>query len=204
MPKRSKRFGRVLQGKGSRNKRQRTKHYLDVNLDMSAPIPIQLVPFHFPHQDPTVRENDDTHVPSQVDDITQLRRKVRNSALRNEKLTQLVAQLKSEVCDLKRHAKESDADHTKVVADLKDKYCELLREKHRDKKSVNNVSVCHQFILNCLKKQNLTLSYCFQILSVKLKELDSLRSHKISSSINFELQKGNRINDSRRAHLCIC
>ena len=69
--------------------------------------------------DLTVRENDDTHVPPQVDDITQLRRKVQNSALRNEKLTQLVAQLKSEVCDLKRHAKESDADHTKVVADLK-------------------------------------------------------------------------------------
>ena len=109
---------------------------------------------------------------------------MRNSALRNEKLTQLVAQLKSEVCYLKRHAKESDADHTDVVAnlkdkyaDLEDKYCELLREKHRDKKSVNNVSVCHQFILNCLKKQRLTLSYCFQILSVKLKELESLRSH---------------------------
>ena len=81
------------------------------------------------------------------------------------------------MCDLKRHAKESDADHTKVVADLKDKYCELLREKHRDKKSVNNVSVCHQFILNCLKKQHLTLTYCFQILSVKLKELEWLRSH---------------------------
>ena len=161
MPKRSKCFRRVLQGKGSCNKRQRTNHYLDVNLDMSAPIPIQLVPFHFPHQDPTVRENDDTHVPSQVDDITQLRRKVRNSALRNEKLTQLVAQLKSEVCDLKRHAKESDADHTKVVADLKDKYCELLREKHRDKKSVNNVSVCHQFIFHCLNRRCLTLSCCF-------------------------------------------
>ena len=102
---------------------------------------------------------------------------MQNSALRNEKLTQLVAQLKSEVCDLKCHAKTSDADHTKIVADLKDKYCELLREKHRDKKSVNNVSVCHQFILNCLKKQRLTLSYCFQILSVKLKELESLRSH---------------------------
>ncbi len=52
------------------------------------------------------------------------------------------------MCDLRHHAKESDADHTKVVADLKDKYCELLREKYQDKKSVNNVSVCHQFILN--------------------------------------------------------
>ncbi len=39
----------------------------------------------------------------QVNVITQLRRKVRNSALRNKKLTQLVTQLKSEVCDLKRH-----------------------------------------------------------------------------------------------------
>ena len=65
MPKRSKRFGRVLQGKGSCIKRQCTNHYLDVNLDMSSPIPMQLVPFHFPHQDPTVRENDDTHVPPQ-------------------------------------------------------------------------------------------------------------------------------------------
>ena len=40
MPKRSKCFGRVLQGKGSHNKRQHANHYLDVNLDMSAPIPI--------------------------------------------------------------------------------------------------------------------------------------------------------------------
>ena len=128
---------------------------------MSAHIPIQPVPFHFPRQHLTVRENDDTHIPPQVDDITQLRRKVQNSALRNKKLTQLVAQLKSEVCDLKRHAKESDADHTKVVANLKDKYCELLKEKHRDKKSVNNVSVCHQFIFHCLNRQCLTLSCCF-------------------------------------------
>jgi hypothetical protein len=35
------------------------------------------------------------------------------------------------------------------LADLKVKFCELLREKQRDKKSVNNVSVCHQLI-NCL------------------------------------------------------
>ena len=76
MPKRSKRFGRVLQGKGSRSKRQRTNHYLDVNLDMSVHRPIQPEPFHFPRQHPTVRENDDTHIPPQVDDITQLRRKV--------------------------------------------------------------------------------------------------------------------------------
>ena len=122
-------------------------------------MPIQLVPFHLPsYQDPRVKENDDTHVPPhQVNLMAQLRRKVQNSALRNEKLTQLVAQLKSEGCYLKRHAKESDADHTDVVAnlkdkyaDLEDKYCELLREKHRDKKSVNNVSVCPQFILNHL------------------------------------------------------
>ncbi len=104
---------------------------------------------HLPNQDPTVRENDDTHVLPQANDITQLRRKVQNSTFRNEKLTQLVAELKNEVRDLKCHAKESDAAHTKLVADLKVKYCELLREKQRDKKSMINVSVCHQLI-NCL------------------------------------------------------
>jgi hypothetical protein len=107
------------------------------------------VTVYLPNHDPTVRENDDTHVPPQADDITQLRRKVRNSTVRNEQLTQLVAGLKKKVRDLKRHAKKSDAAHTKLVEDLKVKYCELLRKKQRDKKSVNNVSVCHQLI-NCL------------------------------------------------------
>ncbi len=62
---------------------------------------------HLPNQDPTVRENDDTHVPPQANNITQLGRKVQNSTVGNEKLTQLVAELKNGVRDLKRHAKES-------------------------------------------------------------------------------------------------
>ncbi len=104
MPGRSRCFGRVLKEEGSRSKRQRINHNLDVNLDVSAPINVTV---HLPNQDPTVRENDDTHVPPQADDITQLRRKVQNSTVRNEKLTQLVAELENEVRDLKRHAKES-------------------------------------------------------------------------------------------------
>ncbi len=86
------------------------------------------------------------HVPPQANIITQLRRKVRDSIVRNDKLTQLVAELKNKVRDLKHHAKESDAAHAKLVADLKSKYCEFARDKHRDKKSVNNVSLCHQLI----------------------------------------------------------
>jgi hypothetical protein len=74
---------------------------------------------------------------------------VHGSTVRNDKLTQLVAELKNEVRDLKHHAEESDAAHTKLVVDLKSKYCELARDKQRDKKSVNNVSLCHQLI-NCL------------------------------------------------------
>jgi hypothetical protein len=144
-PRRSRSFGQVLKGEGSHSKQQCTNYNLDVNLDVSAPINVTV---HLPNHDPTIRENDDTHVPPQANDITQLRRKVQNSTVRNEKLTQLVAELKNEVRDLS-HAKESDAAHTKLVADLKVKYCELLREKQRDKKSVNNVSVCHQLI-NCL------------------------------------------------------
>jgi hypothetical protein len=92
------------------------------------------VTVHLPNQDPNVRENDDTHIPPQANDITRLRGKVQNSTVRNKKLTQLVAELKNEVRDLKRHAKESDAAHNKLVADLRVKYCELLREKQRDKK----------------------------------------------------------------------
>jgi hypothetical protein len=107
------------------------------------------VTVHLSNQNPTVRENDDTHVPPQANNITQLRRKVQNSTVRNDKLRQLVAELKNEVRDLKCHAKEFNAAHTKLVVDLKVKYCELLREKQKDKKSVNNVSVCHQLI-NCL------------------------------------------------------
>jgi hypothetical protein len=120
MPRRSRHFGQVLKGECSRSKQQRTNHNLDVNLDVSAPVNVTV---HLPNQDPTVRENDDTHVPPQADNITQLRRKVQNSTVRNEKLTQLVAELKNEVKDLKCHAKESDAAHTKLVADLKVKYC---------------------------------------------------------------------------------
>jgi hypothetical protein len=146
MPRRSRRFGQVLKGEGSCSKQQRTNHNLNVNLDVSAPINVTV---HLPNQDPIVRENDDTHIPSQANNNTQLRRKVQNSTVRNKKLTQVVAELKKEVRDLKCHAKKSDAAHTKLVADLKVKYCELLREKQRDKKSVNNGSVCHQLI-NCL------------------------------------------------------
>ncbi len=146
MHRRSRRYGQVLKGEGSHGKRECTNHNLDVNLDVSAPINVIV---HLPNQDSTLRENDDTHVPPQANDITQLRRKVQNSTVRNKKLTQLVAEFKNEVRDLKRHAKESDAAHTKLVAGLKVKYCELLREKQKDKKSVNNVSVCHQLI-NCL------------------------------------------------------
>jgi hypothetical protein len=76
MPRRSRRLGRVLEGEGSHSKRQRTNHNLDVNLDVSAPINVTV---HLPNQDTTVRENDDTHVPPQADDITQLRRKVQTA-----------------------------------------------------------------------------------------------------------------------------
>jgi hypothetical protein len=146
MPKRSRCFGHVLKGEGSHSKQQHTNHNLDVNLDVSAPINVT-VDLPLPsNQDPTGRENDDMHVPPQVDNITQLRRKVQDSTVRNKKLTQLVAELKQQVKDLKCHAKESDAAHAKLVADLKSKYCELLQDKQRDKKSVNNVSVCHQLI----------------------------------------------------------
>jgi hypothetical protein len=86
MPRWSRRFGQVLKGDGSHSKRQCTSHNLDVNLDVSAPINVTV---HLPNQDPTVRENDDTHVPPQANDITQLRRKVQNSTVRNKKLTQL-------------------------------------------------------------------------------------------------------------------
>ncbi len=65
------------------------------------------------------------HVPPQANVITQLRRKVRDSTVRNNKLTQSVAELKNEVRDLNHHAEESDAAHAKLVADLKSKYFEL-------------------------------------------------------------------------------
>jgi hypothetical protein len=51
-----------------------------------------------------------------------MRRMVSDSTVRNNKLTQLVAELKNEVRDLKHHAKESDAAHAKLVADLKSKF----------------------------------------------------------------------------------
>jgi hypothetical protein len=97
-----------------------------------------------PIRDSTVSADNDTHVPPQANVITQLRRKVRDSTVRNDKFTQLVAESKNEVRDLKHHAEESDAAHTKLVADLKSMYCELAQDKQRDKKSVNNVSLCHQ------------------------------------------------------------
>ncbi len=76
-------------------------------------------------RDSTVSADNDMHVPPQANVITQLRRKVRDSNVRNDKLTQLVTELKNEVRDLKHHAKESDAAHAKLVADLKSRYCEL-------------------------------------------------------------------------------
>jgi hypothetical protein len=60
-----------------------------------------------------------------------------------------------------------------------------VREKQRDKKSVNNVSVCHQLI-NCLDYHLLTFSYCFQIVSVKLNKIETIRSnlHKKEKSVD--------------------
>ena len=55
----------------------------------------------------------------QANVITQLRMKVRDSTVRNNKLTQLVTELKNEGRDVKHHAEESDAAHAKLVADLK-------------------------------------------------------------------------------------
>jgi hypothetical protein len=137
-----------MRGVPSCSKRQRT--YANINLDIhldavSAPINVTI---DSPIRDSTVSADNDTHVPPQADIITQLRRKVRDSTVRNDKLTQLVAELKNEERDLKHHAEESDAAHAKLVADLKSRYCELVRDKQRDKKSVNNVSLCHQLI-NC-------------------------------------------------------
>jgi hypothetical protein len=149
LPKRSRRFGRVTRGVPSHSKQQRTNNNinLDVCLDVvSAPINVTIDP---PIQDSTVSADNDMHVPPQADVITQLRRKVLDSTVRNDKLTQLVAELKNEVRDLKNHAKESDAAHAKLVADLTSKYCELAQDKQRDKKSVNNVSLGHQ-LFNCL------------------------------------------------------
>ncbi len=146
MPKRSRLFGRVTRGVPSCSKQQHTNTNinLDVCLDVvNAPINVTVDPST---QDSTVSADNDTHVPPQADVITQLRRKVRDSTVRNDKLTQLVAELKNEVRDLKHHAKESDAAHGKLVADLKSEYCELAQDKQRDKKSVNNVSLCHQLI----------------------------------------------------------
>jgi hypothetical protein len=78
----------------------------------------------------TVNADNDTHLPPQANVITQPRRKVHDSTVRNDKLTQLVSELKNEVRDLKHHAKESDTAHAKLVADLKSKYyCELPQDK---------------------------------------------------------------------------
>jgi hypothetical protein len=104
MPKRSRRFGRVMRGVPSRSKWQRTNTNinLDVHLDVvSAPINVTIDP---PIQDSTVSADNYTHVPPQADVITQLRRKVRDSTARNDKLTQVVAELKNEVRDLKHHS----------------------------------------------------------------------------------------------------
>jgi hypothetical protein len=97
MPKRSRRFGWVTRGVPSRSKRQHnnTNINLDVRLDVvSAPINVTIDP---PIQDSTVSAGNDTHVPPQANAITQLRRKVHDSTVRNDKLTQLVAELKNEV-----------------------------------------------------------------------------------------------------------
>jgi hypothetical protein len=149
MPKRSRCFGRITRGVPSCRKQQRTNTNinLDVHLNVvSAPINVTIDP---PIRDSTVSADNDTHIPPQAKVITQLRRKVHDSTVRNDKLTQLVAELKNEVRDLKHHAEESDAAHTKFVADLKSKYCELAQDKQRDKKSVKNMSLCHQ-LNNCL------------------------------------------------------
>ena len=104
MPKRSRRFGRVTRGVPSRSKRQRTNTNinLDVCLDVgSAPINVTIDP---PFRDSTVSADNDTHVPPKANVITQLRRKVRDSTVRYDKLTQLVTELKNEVRDLNHHA----------------------------------------------------------------------------------------------------
>ncbi len=89
------------------------------------------------------------HVPPQADIITQLRRKVHDSTVRNDKLTQLVAELKNEVRDLKTMPRNLIQLTPNLLQISKSKYCELARDKQRDKQSVNNVSLCHQLI-NCL------------------------------------------------------
>jgi hypothetical protein len=109
MPKRFRCFGRVTRGVPSHSKRQRTN--TNINLDVrqdvvSAPINVTIDP---PNQDSTVSADNDTHVPPQANVITQVRRKVRDSTVRNDKLTQLVTELKNEVRDLKHHAEESNA-----------------------------------------------------------------------------------------------
>ncbi len=55
----------------------------------------------------------------------------------------LVSELKHEVRELKQHAEESEAAHINLVTNLKQNYWELSQEKQRDKKLVNNVSICH-------------------------------------------------------------
>jgi hypothetical protein len=123
------------------SKQQRTSYNQNVNAPMNETIGLI-------NQDKIESSNDETHVPPQVDNITQLRRKVRDSAIMKEKLTQIVAELKNEVRDLKRHAEESEVANTKIVDDLKQNYWELMQDKQRDKKSVTDVSVCH-LLLHC-------------------------------------------------------
>jgi hypothetical protein len=92
MPKRSRCFGQFTRGVPSCSKRQptNTNINLDVCLDaVSDPINVTIDP---PSQDSTVSADNDTHIPPQANIITQLRRKVRDSTVRNDKLTQLVAE----------------------------------------------------------------------------------------------------------------
>jgi hypothetical protein len=171
MPKRSRCFGRVTRGVPSCSKQQctNTNINLDVYLDViSAPINVTIDP---PIQDLTVSVDDDRHVPPQANVITQLRKKVHDSTVRNDKLTQLVAELKNEVRDLKHHAKESDTAHAKLVVDLKSKYCELVRDKQRDR-SLSTMWVCAINLLIVFIN-----NIWHSLLSVKLNKIEMLRSN---------------------------
>jgi len=140
MPTRAKRFGRVVKGTLSHSKRQRTHNNQDVS---AAPVNETIG---------LITGNDETHVPpeSRGYNISQLRRKVRASAVMKEKLTQLVGELKNEVRELKRHAEESEAAHKDLVTNLQQNYWELSHDKQRDKKAVNDVSTCH-LLLNLIQ-----------------------------------------------------
>ena len=143
IPKRSKQLGQLLRGSGSLSKIRCINYNLDIHLDYSALI-----------QDPLETANDDVGITIYPGNISQLKRKVHDSAAMKEEYAQVIGGLKQQVKDLKQNSNESAAHHTQLVvdikdkySDLKDKYSELLRQKQRDKKSVNNVSVCNQLLI---------------------------------------------------------